>query len=326
MNTKPSICVVICSNARGRILLQTIRNLLPEITQSGSDLLIIDQLCDHDADVVSQLSALHRENKLRWLRVAAGDLTAKRNIGLKSSHADIILFVDDDVLVPKDFINRHLSHYCSDPRVDGVTGQVFHARNAFQPPELDNPKVNSIAHFATTQEPRLNLSWPSRSVLETNPVDDRDDTSSSFVATRHFIGCNHSVRRTAALAIGGYDEQFIASSQCEDFDMSDRLADAGHLLIYDPNAWLIHLRAPSGGTRSGQTWPEWTRTANIFMYMFRHARTHHNYCSLLWRALRTGPLRKTVIMSPHAWLAAWMAIAKGISYGWRHRRFKKLSS
>ncbi len=348
------LTVAICTYARGEILLRTLDSVLPQAAALPAEVLIIDQQFDHPPAILDRLAALDREGVIRWLRVDTDSLTGKRNIALREASADIVLYIDDDVILPPGFLLRHLQHYQQSPTLAGLTGQVYHAQDPDSPPGLDDPTRNATAHFEARKavegsrlkvkgrqgvrkdnhqnqnlsdgSPDIHAQPFNPSTFNLQPSTDAQskiqNQKSKILPSRHFIGCNHSVKKKAAESIGGYDEQFIASSQCEDFDVADRLADAGYFLGYDPDLWLIHLRARSGGTRGGTVWPEWTRTANIFLYMFRHAHTHKNHASLVWRALRTGPLRKDIVRHPSQWLGAWSSLIKGVVYGWRHRRFQ----
>jgi GT2 family glycosyltransferase len=294
-HSTPPISIAICTYARGAVLLETLHSILPHAIALHAEILVVDQRHQHPADIATSLSRLTEQGVIRWIVVDTDSLTGKRNIALAQARAGIVLFLDDDVIIPRGFLEAHINAY-ADPVMDGMTGQVFHAINASNPPMLDHPEINSRHHFS-------------------------DPTPGP---TRSFIGCNHSVRRSCALSMGGYDERFIASSQCEDFDFADRLADAGHSLWYDPKAWLIHLRATTGGTRglSRTTWPEWTRSANIFLYAFRHGKKRGNLLALINRALRTGPLRREIITKPWRWPTAWLGCVRGAWYGWHHRRFQ----
>lgn len=292
-NVSPPITVAICTYDRGETLLQTLDSVLTEVRSLSAELLVIDQTPQHPAEIEACLGTLADTKAIRWIRTGVETLTGKRNLALWSARAPILLYLDDDVLVPPDLLHRHLALY-TQPAITGVTGQVYQAMYADQPPPLSAPHQGSRPHFHAA---------------EAGP-------------TRSLIGCHHSLRVRAAQAVGGYDECFIASSQCEDFDMADRLTQAGYSLWYDPDLWLIHRRVPTGGTRATtQGWPEWTRTANIFLYLFRHARVPGQVGSLTWRALRTGPIRKAVIQAPHLWGEAWLGLIQGARYGWQHREF-----
>ena len=74
-----------------------------------------------------------------------------------------------------------------------------------------------------------------------------------FVSAHFFAGGNSSIRVESALAIGGWDEHILTHG--EDEDLSDRLHAADAVVVCDPRALLLHLRAPTGGERAS----EWGR-------------------------------------------------------------------
>jgi GT2 family glycosyltransferase len=67
--------------------------------------------------------------------------------------------------------------------------------------------------------------------------------------------CNCSVRREIALKVGGFDENF-RRTLFDDSDFSWRVhlycKDRGLRIIHDPEAYLTHLRVPTGGKRPGK--------------------------------------------------------------------------
>lgn len=61
---------------------------------------------------------------------------------------------------------------------------------------------------------------------------------------RAFIGFAHLVRRQAVLAIGGYRE--VLEINGEERELSLRLLDAGHRIVYLPDAPIAHLASSAG--------------------------------------------------------------------------------
>src|SRR6185503_15388511 len=65
-----------------------------------------------------------------------------------------------------------------------------------------------------------------------------------------FMGGNFSVRRDDALAVGGFDENFVQVAYRFEAEFASRFRAAGGVIRFEPDACLHHLRAAGGGTRS----------------------------------------------------------------------------
>jgi glycosyltransferase involved in cell wall biosynthesis len=65
-----------------------------------------------------------------------------------------------------------------------------------------------------------------------------------------FMGGNFSVDRKAAIAIGGFDENFVRVAYNFEREFAHRWLAAGHRIVHEPRAVVRHLKAGSGGTRS----------------------------------------------------------------------------
>jgi hypothetical protein len=54
-------------------------------------------------------------------------------------------------------------------------------------------------------------------------------------------------------------------------DFAMRIRAYGGLIVAEPAAWVIHLRAPTGGYRPNDTaFAEWTQSYNYLWWVFRH--------------------------------------------------------
>lgn len=291
--SKPELTIAIPTFGREEVLLSTLAQLVALPGAPRLELLVVDQTPSHEAATEEALRSWERSGAIRRLMLQPPSLTAARNAALRSARADVVLFLDDDMVVPAHLAQEHLRLF-ADPSVAAVTGEVFNCLDWRRPPPLDRPREGTRAHSGVAEE----------------------------CDARNISGGNHSVRRSVALAVGGYDEQFVASALGEDLDFSQRLLTAGHRIRYNPAAWIIHLGYPRGGcgiTGNAQ-WPEWSHSANLLLYAFRHSRRQKNTLHILWMALRNGPLRKEMLRQPHRWPAAWWGFVMGAVYGWKHRR------
>ena len=104
------------------------------------------------------------------------------------------------------------------------------------------------------------------------------------------MGGNFSVKRSIALKIGGFDENFVKVAYRFERDFADRLITEGGKILFEPNAVIKHLKLPHGGTRS---YGDHLRTfkpnhsVGEYYYLLRTNRVRKNFLSILRRPLRS---------------------------------------
>jgi GT2 family glycosyltransferase len=287
----PTLTIAIPTFARERVLLDTLGQIL-DLRQTDMEILVVDQTPLHEEPTEQCLEAWGKEKRIRRLTLAQPSLTKARNTILREARGDVVLFLDDDVRIPAHLVREHLRFY-SDDSVAAVTGQVFNCLDPANPPALEHPERGTRRHSDV------------RVVCDANNIS----------------GGNHSVRRGVALAVGGFDEVFRGSALGEDLDFAQRLRLAGYRIVYNPEAWIIHLGVKSGGCAVGlgSPWPEWQHAAGLLVYAFRHGRRLNNFWPVFWMALRNGPLRREVIVRPWYAPKAWWGFFRAMLYGWRCR-------
>jgi glycosyltransferase involved in cell wall biosynthesis len=280
-----SVTVVVPTYQREDPLLETLRHVEAQ-ERVPDEVLVIDQSPRHTPETAAALAAAERAGKIRCIRQQPASLTKARNRGLQEARGDVVLFLDDDVLLPDGLVATHLRHF-ERGEVDAVGGPTLDAPAAFDWREL--PAGDPRA--AAVRMPNNSGRWAA--------------------GIPHLVGCNHSVLRDRAIRIGGYDELFVGSAYCEDGDFALRLYEAGGRFVYDPAAWLIHRRVPSGGCRvvGNLAWREWQKTVCVLLFAMRHGRSVRNRRALWIEALRMGPFRRENVVRPWRWPWAWAGFA-----------------
>jgi GT2 family glycosyltransferase len=220
-----SISVVFPTYQREQVLVDSIHCVLKQSVQPA-EVLVIDQTPEHDAEVQRQLEEWSSKDAIRWIRLGEPSIPASMNLGLRAAKGDIVLFLDDDIQTGERLVAGHLDAYEEFPGATAVSGQVL------QPGELAVPAIVDCPRSGL----RADLAFPFYS--------SEGDWVSNVMAG------NLSVRREAALATGGFDENFIGVAYRFETDFARRLIRAGGKIRFDPRASIHHLRAPSGGTRS----------------------------------------------------------------------------
>jgi hypothetical protein len=166
----------------------------------------------------------HLPSGVRLLTLRKPNLPAARNAALAASNADVVLFLDDDIVPAENLVEAHRACY-SDPVIAGVAGFVddpLFDRTQPLPSAIDLATGDCVQNFSLARSCR----------------------------TASVMGANMSFRRSALLDIGGFDEHYLHNALWEEVDASLRLLTAGFTLWYCAEARVTHERDKSGGCRS----------------------------------------------------------------------------
>jgi glycosyltransferase involved in cell wall biosynthesis len=125
------LSIVICSWNRGRLLAETVASLLA-CHRDGTfeaEIIVVDNASTDDTG--SQMSPFVEAGSIRLLNELRPGLSFARNAGVSVSHGDWIIFLDDDVLLPEDFLNRYAAATTSAADFGFMAGPVL--------PSFDQP-------------------------------------------------------------------------------------------------------------------------------------------------------------------------------------------
>lgn len=220
-----SLSVVIPTFGRDEVLTDTISQFLAQVP-AAAEILVIDQTLLHEPPTESQLAEWNRVGSIRWVRLSTPSQPMAMNRGLLEARYPIVLFVDDDIRIDTDFVAGHF-HHAGDSKIGAVIGQILQPGESAMEGYVHVPDDGPFADF----------DFPFR--------------SASPAWIRNGMSGNMSVKRALALAIGGFDENFLAPvSYRFDSDFCARLVGTGKRIRFDPRPKIHHLRAERGGTRS----------------------------------------------------------------------------
>ncbi|HBE21356.1 MAG TPA: glycosyltransferase [Cyanobacteria bacterium UBA11149] len=236
--------------SRDKLLRDTLANVL-EQDYPSFEIIVVDQTPTHDPQTQAYLEKLAGEKKIDWYRVNWASLPGARNYGVRRASGEIIVFIDDDIIMPPGYLAAHARNY-SNPEIGTVAGRVF---DKMKLSETGNWKEGeAVREDLVKKLPQLNLK---RQVEELPPQAMDPGIAWYYIDLVHTIkpqqvisarGCNMSYRREIFTKHGvWFDERFRGSAVREESDFCLRLRKTGYKIWYSPEAYLVHLAEETGG-------------------------------------------------------------------------------
>lgn len=213
----PLVTVVVPTRGRAAYLEVTLDSLVRQRARVAHELIVVD---DGSEDATPSVAERFGVRLIR--HGARRSLNAARNTGVREARADLIAFVDDDVLAPPGWL---------DALADGAAR--FPDAEAFGGPIRARLEGNAPRACGREDPPITTL-----------------DLGSEDVDAEMVWGANFAVRRAAVERIGEFDESLDRGHGDEE-DWLLRLRAAGGRIVYLADAGLDHRRSASdSGLRS----------------------------------------------------------------------------
>ena len=210
------ISVIIPTRNRPNYIKDLIKDLLLQDIKSDFEIIVVDQSVN--------------PNKLENCNHIIIDSTGpciSRNIGVKNSKGEILVFLDDDARVNNDFI-REITAPIIEGYFQAVSGAVCDSKGNYK-------KTQNF--FSNSSDDNFIKE------LTKNPDTNKSRTCLSFPG-----GCS-AILKDVFNKIGGFDEQFDPTGAGEDRDIALKLFNKGYSTWYNAKARLFHIGATEGGGR-----------------------------------------------------------------------------
>ena len=223
MNPNPDIkvSIIIPTYNREEVLCQTIELALKQ-DYSSYEVIVVDQTGKHSSSTEKYME--QSKGRVRYLKLDRPNTPTARNLGVREAKGEIVVFLDDDTVFESDLLKKHVANY-ADPQIGGVAGQVIGPGEQIRHEE-------KVGYFT------------SLGICSCNYFSDQRTRVHST------MGCNMSFRRNLIFDAGGFDPEFVGNCHREESDFCFRLRKLGYGIIFDPQAQVVHLVTPIGGSRS----------------------------------------------------------------------------
>jgi GT2 family glycosyltransferase len=258
----PSISVVICTRERPRDLY---RLLLTVNNQENTPLevIIIDDStsCKTENIVKESMNNLNNIGKrIRYYEGVEEGLAAARNVGVRKSKGDLILFLDDDTLAPRGLLSRIAQFFKGNQKAYGVQPRiVYRSRKA-------RDKNLLLDNLIKVQE-KIRLNFQDYGLNKVYYNTSLRLNCKAIPAAR-LQGCCHCYRKEVFEHMK-FDENLKRYSFGEDLDFSYRLGKHADNALYVLNdAWVYHRESTKG--RLGKKHLVFMRTVYSFYIFFKN--------------------------------------------------------
>jgi GT2 family glycosyltransferase len=256
----PTIAVIIPTYQREVVLCDTLRSVLAQ-DYPAYRVVVVDQTQTHQSETQQQLQDWADTGKITWYSVPWASLPAARNLGIERSHSDLVLFIDDDVVLPPGYLYAHARTFLERPEVGAVAGRVFDRMKLAEQQEFE-------IDYLPPEAMDPSIAWYHLDLVHT--------TQPQRVLTAR--GCNMSFRRELFDKHGlRFDERFYGSAVREESDFCLHIRATGYLIWYNPEAHLVHLGEETGGCHDIST-----RSLRYQMHFY------HNHFLLALKNLSLG--------------------------------------
>lgn len=278
------LSVAIPTFGRDKVLIDSIFALL-ELDISPWELLIVDQTPLHEAACQAKLEQWHSEGHIRWLRLKRPSITGAMNVALMEAQGDRVLFLDDDIVPDPHLIEAHQQAGENHPEAM-VAGRVLQPWHGGQCDPQGSP------FFFNSLEPRR---------------------------VQTFMGGNVAIPRKTALALGGFDENFVKVAYHFEAEFAHRWCEDDQTILYEPRALIHHLRADRGGTRTS---PNHLTTAKPDHSVGRYYFLLRTQAPMSALGASMGALLRCVRTRHHLRQPWWIPVTllgelRGLAWAWR---------
>ncbi len=186
------------------------------------EILVIDQSTQPAPKVQAFLEKEGRG--IRRLTLSPPSTTAARNLAIRETQGEIVLFLDDDVLFQPDLIRHHLGNY-EDLSIGAVNGRIMY----------DGAEEND--------EP-----WAARLTRSGGYL--RNFTTNQRCEVPTLYGCNMSIRKKVLQEVGDFDVNYWGNFLWEEVDYALQIRRKGYRIQYEPRASVFHVMIQQGGSRN----------------------------------------------------------------------------
>jgi glucosyl-dolichyl phosphate glucuronosyltransferase len=218
VDKEPVISVVICTYNRDKFIGDTL-NCISKQTLSPAtfELIVVDNnSTDDTAAITRRFIDEHPFLNARYVHEPNKGLSFARNRGIKESSADIIAYIDDDVILTNDYLEAIYNFFTTHQSAAGMGGKTLPRF-----PDGDPPK------------------WLSSYLAGITGTVDHGNQMRRFSRRMKYPGgCNMAYKKDILLQAGGFNNELKA--RADDKYIFEKIKKINDEIWYVPDAFSLH--------------------------------------------------------------------------------------
>jgi len=234
----PRVSVIIPTYNRWSILTKSL-SFLRNQTFNDFEVIVIDD--------ASEQKAPKLEPNVRYFKLEKRlGSPAARNFGANRANGKYLLFLDDDIVLSRNYIEELLRHMETNKEISAIAGRLIYVKDGVF---SVSDKISNV---------------PVKVAKFSGDILGSFDRKTGTVVEAPTLHVAALIRKRDFHLVGGFDsETYVGNFFREETDLFFRLAKIGKKLCFDPHAAAYHIETGRGGQRS-----------NILFYEYYVLRNH----------------------------------------------------
>lgn len=224
MESGPHLTIVICTYNRAGYLNDTLRDIAAQTADPGDfELIVVDNNSDdHTEEVCDRFRQTNPNIRFKSIFEPKQGLSQARNRAIMESETETLLFIDDDVKIPDDFVENALTYSASRPNTLCAGGRIF------------------VSFDEEEREPN----WIPKELMPMFGLHDLGDEDQMYPSSNFPRGGNMMIRKSVFNAFGMFDTTLGRSGKTllgsEEKAFFDRIRKNGLQMRYWSGMALTH--------------------------------------------------------------------------------------
>jgi glycosyltransferase involved in cell wall biosynthesis len=127
MNNDCYLSVVVCTYNRERFILDALQSLVEQhLHPDNFEIIIVDNNCtDNTRKICEEFISKNRLHSFKYITESNQGLSFARNRGYKEAKGDVVLYLDDDAVAEKNYLQTAKNFLDNNPDVSAIGGKIF---------------------------------------------------------------------------------------------------------------------------------------------------------------------------------------------------------